>query len=182
MLLLSNMVLNTGTVVFFWLFAIFSGSFTYKYSGHIFCFAKPLTRKCSAEILWLKVAKLQLNSGILSQNCYWIFSLISNPVFIHLYKKGSKVREWFLTQEENTLIANDHLCDWNPEKDSCNGNWHFDNLCRSLPDSEDDFCIGCWKVSCQQQSFSGHHSPRWSFTIKVTFTMILVDSAGTTSK
>ena len=81
-----------------------------------------LRNKCSAEILQLKVAKLQLNFGILLQNCNWIFSLISSPFFIHICKKCSKVREWFLIQGENTLIANDYLCDWNPEKDSRNGN------------------------------------------------------------
>jgi len=33
------------------------GFFTHKYCGLIFCFAKPLTRKCSAKILRLRVAK-----------------------------------------------------------------------------------------------------------------------------
>ena len=80
MLLLSNMVLNTGAVAFFRSFAIFSSFSTCKYCGLIFCFAKPLTRKCSVKILRLQVAKLQLNFGILSQNCTWIFLLISSPV------------------------------------------------------------------------------------------------------
>ena len=66
-LLLSNMKLNTGTVVFFQSFTIFSGFFTYNYCGLIFCLAKPLTGKCSEKIVRLKVAKLQLNLDMLSQ-------------------------------------------------------------------------------------------------------------------
>ena len=79
MLLLSNMALNTGMVAFFRSFAIFKGFFTRQYCGLIFNFAKPLTWKCSTKILRLKVAKLWLNFGILSQNCDWLFSLISTP-------------------------------------------------------------------------------------------------------
>ena len=59
------MELNTGTVVFFQSFTIFSGFFTYSYSGLIFCLAKPLTGKCSRKIVRLKVAKLRLNLGML---------------------------------------------------------------------------------------------------------------------
>ena len=55
-------------------------SLTHKNCGLIFCFAKPLTGKCSAKILRLKFAKLRLNCCILSQNCDWNFSLISSPV------------------------------------------------------------------------------------------------------
>ena len=60
-------------------FAIFSGFFQHKYCGLIFCFATLLTTKCSATILRLNFAKLQRNFTILSQNCNWIFSLISSP-------------------------------------------------------------------------------------------------------
>ena len=90
MLLLSNMVLNTGTVAFFRSFAVFDHSavsLTHKNCWLIFCFAKSLTGKCNAKVLRLKVAKLRLNFGILSQNCDWVFSLISRPAkateFIH---------------------------------------------------------------------------------------------------
>ena len=48
--------------------------------AHInFYLAKPLTRQCSAIILRPKFAKLWLNFRILSQNCNWIFALISSP-------------------------------------------------------------------------------------------------------
>ena len=62
---------------------------THKNCGLIFCFAKPPTGKCSTKssakilralTLRLKVARLRLNFGILSQNCDWYFSLISSPV------------------------------------------------------------------------------------------------------
>ena len=61
---------------------------THKNCGLIFCFAKPPIGKCSAKsrakilrllTLRLKVARLRLNFGILSQNCDWYFSLISSP-------------------------------------------------------------------------------------------------------
>ena len=54
-------------------------SLTHKNCGLIFRFAKPLIAKWSAKILRLKVAKLWLNFGILSQNCDWNFSLILSP-------------------------------------------------------------------------------------------------------
>ena len=60
-------------------FAIFSGFFQYKYCGLVFCFATPLSTQCSATILRLNFARLQLHFRILSQNCNWIFSLISSP-------------------------------------------------------------------------------------------------------
>ena len=59
---------------------------THKNCGLIFCFAWPLTGKCSAKILRLltlrlKVARLRLNFGILLQNCDWNFSLILSPAY-----------------------------------------------------------------------------------------------------
>ena len=62
---------------------------THKNCGLIFCFAKPPRGKCSAKsrakilrllTLRLKVARLCLNFGILSQDCDWNFSLILSPV------------------------------------------------------------------------------------------------------
>ena len=53
------------------------------------------------------------------------------------------------------------------------GDCRFDNLCRGHLQSQDGFRTGCWNVSRQQQSFSGHQSPRWSFSIKVTCWSIL---------
>ena len=48
-------------------------------------------------------------------------------------------------------------------------NWRFDSMCRSPLhlDSDDGVCSGFWNVSCQQHSFSGLQSPRWSFSIMV---------------
>ena len=76
------MALNTGTVTLFRSFAFFSDFFTHKNCGLIVCFAKPLTKKCSAKILRLKVAKLRLNFGIVSQNCDWMVS--QDPEFFFL--------------------------------------------------------------------------------------------------
>ena len=52
----------------------------------------------------------------------------------------------------NSLLKNDHLCDWSPEKDCCR--W----LKFRQPVS-----TGCHNISCEQHSFSGLWSPRWSF-------------------
>ena len=60
-------------------FAIFRGLFQHKYGGLIFCFATPLKTQCSATNLQLNFAKLQINFRFLSQNCNWIFSLLSSP-------------------------------------------------------------------------------------------------------
>ena len=70
----------TRTTPFLHSFAIFSGFFTHKYCRLIFCFVKLLTPQCGTTILPLKFAKLQPNVRILSQNCDWIFLLISSPV------------------------------------------------------------------------------------------------------
>ena len=59
-----------------------SGFFTLKYCRLIFCFAKPLTRKCGMKILRLRVAKLLLNFGILWWNCDWIFFVNFEPCYI----------------------------------------------------------------------------------------------------
>ena len=79
MLLLSNMVLIQEQLRSFDHSPFLALSLTHKNCGLIFCFAKPLTGKCSAKILRLKVAKLRLNFCILSQNCDWNCSLISSP-------------------------------------------------------------------------------------------------------
>ena len=97
MLLLSNMELNTGTVALFQSFTIFSGFFTYNYCGLIFCLAEPLTGKCSGKIVRLKVAKLRLNLGMLSQIWDWIFSLILSPVITN---KGLL---WIVIYSKDTL-------------------------------------------------------------------------------
>ena len=79
MLLLSNMVLIQEQSRSCDHSPFSAVSLTHKNWGLIFCFAKPLTGRCSAEILRLKVAKLRLNFCILSKNCDWNFSLISSP-------------------------------------------------------------------------------------------------------
>ena len=72
LLLLLNMVLNTQTVAFFRSFAIFSGFFNTQELRAQILFCETSDRKM--QILLLKVAKLQLNFGILLQNCDWNFS------------------------------------------------------------------------------------------------------------
>ena len=47
--------------------------------------------------------------------------------------------------------------------------WVTGALRRSQVDSEDGFRKGCRNVSRQQQAFSGLHSARWSFSIKVCY-------------
>ena len=37
---------------------------------------------------------------------------------------------------------------------------------------EDGFHIGCWNVSCKQQSFSGLQPPIWSFSIKEYYSSV----------
>ena len=44
-----------------------------------------------ATILGLKFAKLRLNFRILSQNCDWIFSLISSPVTLECFEGTSVI-------------------------------------------------------------------------------------------
>ena len=51
------------------LFTLFSGFFTHKYYGLIFCFAKPLTTQCSATILQLKFVNLQLDCFVTFKPC-----------------------------------------------------------------------------------------------------------------
>ena len=48
------------------------------------------------------------------------------------------------------------------------------NWLRLSLDSEDGFRTGCRNVSCQQQSFSGLQSPKWSFLIKVCYSWISI--------
>ena len=58
-------------------------SFNTSIVGSYFVFfATPLTTQWSATILRLNFVKLRLNFRILSQNCDWIFSLISSPGLI----------------------------------------------------------------------------------------------------
>ena len=83
MLLLSNMAF----------FAILSSFFTHKYCRLIFCFAKPLTIKCSVKILRLRVANLRLIFSILSWNCDWIFSFILNPVLYQGFQLEARNRQ-----------------------------------------------------------------------------------------
>ena len=53
------------------------------------------------------------------------------------------------------------------------GFWIFNWLPLPL-DSEDGFRTGCRNVSHLQQSFSGLQSPRWSFSIKVFLSLLLL--------
>ena len=76
------------------------------------------------------------------------------------------------TQEQHTLIKNDHLGDWSPEKD-CGWRLTFRQPLRKpsseffLFDPENHFRTGSRNVSRQPPSFSGLQSPRWSFLIRV---------------
>ena len=120
MFLLSNMALDSGTVAFFWSLAIFSGFFTHMYWGLIFCFAKPLTRKCSTKILRLRVAKLQLNFGILSQNCDCIFLLISSPVIICCFYEFHVVTLYIIYLVINSVLRTFWVVLYHdPLKDRC---------------------------------------------------------------
>ena len=75
MLLLSNMVLNTGTVSSFDHLPFSAVSLTHKNCGLIFCFAKPLTgnavrRFCwIATKFWYPVAKLRLEFFVNFEPC-----------------------------------------------------------------------------------------------------------------
>ena len=86
---------------------------THKNCGLIFRFAKPLTGKCSTKILRLKVAKLQLNFGILSQNCDWNFSLILSPDIHYKFLPNSELdkticMKW--TKKRQICIPYNTLC------------------------------------------------------------------------
>ena len=100
-------------------------------------------------------------------------------VVIEFLRNEKKIK-W--AQLKLTLIENDHLGDWSPEKDCCWRLTRLDNLSRShlqsqvllKIDSEDGFCVGCRNVSRQQQSFSGFQSPRCSFSIKVRYSWVQI--------
>ena len=79
---------------------------------------------------------------------------------------------WQAQVKLEALIEDDHLGDWSTEKDCC---WGLTFLQVKWLDSEDGFFSACWKVSHQQQSFSGLRTP---VTQMITFNqgMLLLDS------